>query len=114
MSIFSKVALFARSPQGQQALRKAKGAMNDPKNRAKVDQLVGKVKDRAGKGGSNRGTDQNRGQLQGGAPAGPTPGSTSTGPTAGSTSTGQDLPVLDGTVVSETRDEQPPRGATTP
>ena len=51
MSLFSKVAKFASSPQGRAAIEKAKSAANDPKNRAKIDGLVGKVKER-GRGGS--------------------------------------------------------------
>jgi len=46
--LFSKVARFASSPQGQAALAKAKAAANDPENRAKLDDLVSKVKTRAG------------------------------------------------------------------
>jgi len=46
--LFSKVARFASSPQGQAALAKAKAAANDPENRAKLDDLVSKVKGRAG------------------------------------------------------------------
>jgi len=46
--LFSKVARLASSPQGQAALAKAKAAANDPKNRAKLDELVGKAKQRAG------------------------------------------------------------------
>lgn len=44
--LLGKVAMFARSPQGRAAIAKAKGAANDPRNRAKIDGLVGKVKDR--------------------------------------------------------------------
>lgn len=47
-SLFGKVARFAQSPQGRAALAKAKEAANDPNNRAKLDQLVTRVK---GKGG---------------------------------------------------------------
>lgn len=48
MSLFSKVAKFASSPQGRAAIAKAKDAANDPKNRAKIDDLVGKVKSKGG------------------------------------------------------------------
>ena len=51
MSLFSKVAKFASSPQGRAAIEKAKTAATDPKNRAKIDGLVGKVKDK-GRGGA--------------------------------------------------------------
>ena len=49
-SLISKVAMFARSPQGRAAIAKAKEAANDPKNRAKIDQFVAKVKDKGGRG----------------------------------------------------------------
>lgn len=62
-SLFGRVAKFASSPQGKQALNKAKLAANDPKNRAKLTGLMGKVRG----GGKDGGKD-------GGAPgAGPTP-----------------------------------------
>ena len=47
--LFSKVTKFASSPQGRAAIAKAKAAANDPKNRQKFDDLVGKVKDRTGR-----------------------------------------------------------------
>ncbi|MCW2615347.1 MAG: hypothetical protein JWN08_2341 [Frankiales bacterium] len=48
MSLFSKVAKLASSPQGRAAIAKAKDAANDPRNRAKIDDLVGKVKAKGG------------------------------------------------------------------
>jgi len=50
MSLFSKVARFASSPQGKAAIQKAKDAAGDPKNRAKIDDVVNKVKNK-GRGG---------------------------------------------------------------
>ena len=44
MSLFSKIATFAQSPQGRSAIAKAKDAANDPKNRARIEGLVDKVK----------------------------------------------------------------------
>ena len=47
-SLFTKVAAFARSPQGQrmisQASAKAKELANDPKTRAKIDQGAARVR----------------------------------------------------------------------
>lgn len=48
MSLFSKAAKLAASPQGRAAIAKAKVAANDPKNRAKIDGLVNKVKAKGG------------------------------------------------------------------
>ena len=47
--LFNKVTKLARSPQGRAAIAKAKDAANDPKNRAKMDELVGKVKGLGGR-----------------------------------------------------------------
>ena len=46
--LFSKVARFAQTPQGQRAIAKARAAASDPKNRAKINEIVAKVQ---GKGG---------------------------------------------------------------
>jgi hypothetical protein len=46
--LFSKVAKFASSPQGQRAIAKAKVAASDPKNRSKINGLVSKVQRRGG------------------------------------------------------------------
>lgn len=46
--LFSKVAKLANSPQGQRAIAKAKDAAGDPKNRAKINQLVSKVQRKGG------------------------------------------------------------------
>jgi hypothetical protein len=47
-SLFTKVAAFARSPQGQrmisQATTKAKQVANDPKTRARIDQSATRVR----------------------------------------------------------------------
>jgi hypothetical protein len=43
MSLFSKVAQFARSPQGRQLAEKARRASKDPKNRARIEQLRTRV-----------------------------------------------------------------------
>ena len=48
MSLFNKLAKLAQSPQGRAAIAKAKDAANDPKNRAKIDGLVSKVKNKGG------------------------------------------------------------------
>ena len=55
--LLGKVARFAGSPQGRAAIGKAKTAANDPENRAKIDGLVGKVKDR-GRGPGQQGPGQ--------------------------------------------------------
>lgn len=41
--LFDKVARFAKSPQGQRMIGKAQQAASDPKNRAKINDLVAKV-----------------------------------------------------------------------
>jgi len=46
--LFSRVAKFASSPQGQRAIARAKDAAGDPKNRAKINQLVAKVQRKGG------------------------------------------------------------------
>ena len=51
-SLFGRVAKFASSPQGKQALNKAKLAANDPKNRAKLTGLMGKVRGGGNDGGA--------------------------------------------------------------
>ncbi|MGY1813538.1 hypothetical protein [Blastococcus sp. SYSU D00820] len=52
-SIINKVAQFARSPKGQQALRqvtaRAQQMARDPKTRAKVEQLRGRFINRGGR-----------------------------------------------------------------
>ena len=54
--LFSKVARFASSPQGRAAIEKAKAAANDPKNRAKIDEAVAKVRQKGRGGGPQRPT----------------------------------------------------------
>ncbi|NYH78108.1 hypothetical protein FHR84_001430 [Actinopolyspora biskrensis] len=49
MSIFKKVADFAKGPQGRRAVEQAKRYAQDPKNKEKIDRVVNKVKGR-GKG----------------------------------------------------------------
>ena len=51
MSLFSTISRFASSPQGRAAIQKAKDAANDPKNRAKIDDVVAKVRQKGGRGG---------------------------------------------------------------
>lgn len=46
--LFGKVAKFANSAQGQRAIAKAKDAAGDPKNRAKINQLMAKVQRKGG------------------------------------------------------------------
>ena len=46
--LFGKVAKFASSPAGQRAIAKARDAANDPKNRAKINELVTKVQRKGG------------------------------------------------------------------
>ena len=46
--LFDKVAKFASSPQGRQAIAKAKAAASDPKNRAKINEVVAKVQRKGG------------------------------------------------------------------
>ncbi|QUH00747.1 hypothetical protein HUO13_07910 [Saccharopolyspora erythraea] len=43
MSLFKKVADFAKSPQGRQALNRAKKYASDPKNKHKIDQVKNKL-----------------------------------------------------------------------
>ncbi|GGP46753.1 hypothetical protein [Saccharothrix coeruleofusca] len=45
-SLFSKLAAFARSPQGRRVTEKVKYAAQDPRNRAKAQQLLRKFKKR--------------------------------------------------------------------
>ncbi len=42
------MARFASSPAGQRAIAKARDAANDPKNRAKINDLVSKVQRKGG------------------------------------------------------------------
>lgn len=53
----NKITQFAKSPQGQRAIRqatdKAQQFAKDPKNRAKIDQLRAKLQ--GGKGGGRSG-----------------------------------------------------------
>ena len=56
--LFSKVARFASSPQGRAAIEKAKAAANDPKNRAKIDEAVAKVRQKGRGGGPQRSSGQ--------------------------------------------------------
>ncbi len=46
--LFSKVARLASSPQGQRAIEKARQAASDPRNRAKINDLVAKVQRKGG------------------------------------------------------------------
>lgn len=40
MSLFSKIARFASTPQGRRMVEQAKRAASDPENRRKVEQAV--------------------------------------------------------------------------
>lgn len=46
--LLGKVAAFASSPQGRRAIAKAKVAAGNPKNRAKINQMVSKVQRKGG------------------------------------------------------------------
>ncbi|GAA2813491.1 hypothetical protein [Saccharopolyspora taberi] len=48
MSLFKKVAQFAKSPQGRMVINQAKKYASDPKNKHKIDQVKNKL---FGKGG---------------------------------------------------------------
>ncbi|HEY0510218.1 MAG TPA: hypothetical protein VGD12_19310 [Blastococcus sp.] len=59
-SLFSKVAQFANSPKGKQAIRqateKAQELARDPKTRARIDGVRRKIQgDRGGQGGTGAG-----------------------------------------------------------
>ena len=41
--LMSKVARFARSPQGRKLAQRAKQASADPRNRQKIEQLRGRI-----------------------------------------------------------------------
>ncbi|MBB5805496.1 hypothetical protein F4560_005264 [Saccharothrix ecbatanensis] len=45
-SLFSKIAEFARSPKGRRITDQVKHAANDPRNRAKAQQLLRKFRKR--------------------------------------------------------------------
>ena len=49
--LFQKVQQFLKSPQGQKYTEQAKRYAQDPKNRAKAQQMLNKF--RGGKGGSH-------------------------------------------------------------
>ena len=46
--LVNRLARFAASPQGQRAIAKARVAAADPKNRAKINELLSKVQRRGG------------------------------------------------------------------
>ncbi|MBE9373199.1 hypothetical protein IQ251_01925 [Saccharopolyspora sp. HNM0983] len=50
MSLFKKVAAFAKSPQGRRAIKQAKRYAQDPKNKQKIDQVKNRVLGKGGKG----------------------------------------------------------------
>lgn len=54
-SLFSTIAKFANSPQGRQAIARAKAAADKPENRAKIEQLARKLQGRGGAGGGRGG-----------------------------------------------------------
>ncbi|MGM1063691.1 hypothetical protein [Saccharothrix sp. Mg75] len=43
-SLFSKIAAFARSPQGRRVTEQVKNAARDPRNRAKAQQVLRKFR----------------------------------------------------------------------
>ncbi|MCW2613210.1 MAG: hypothetical protein JWN08_204 [Frankiales bacterium] len=47
--LFGKVAKLASSPQGRAAIARAKEAVNDPKNRAKIEEMAKKARARGGR-----------------------------------------------------------------
>jgi hypothetical protein len=47
-SLLSKVASFARSPQGRQLAEKARRASKDPRNRARIEQVRARMAKRRG------------------------------------------------------------------
>ena len=47
--LFGKVARLAQSPQGQRAIAKAREAANDPRNRARLDEVLARVQRRGGR-----------------------------------------------------------------
>lgn len=65
--LFGKVARFARSPHGQQAIRRAQAAAKDPATRRKLDAGVDRVRQQVSKRRGGGGTG-------GGPVAGPPPG----------------------------------------
>ena len=54
MSMIDRVARFARSPQGQRAVGKAKSYAQSPKGRAKIDQVRRQLATRGGGRGRPR------------------------------------------------------------
>ena len=46
MSLFSKVAKFAQTPQGRQMINQARRAANDPQNRRKLEGVVRQLRGR--------------------------------------------------------------------
>jgi len=46
--LMGKMARFASSPQGQRMIAKAREAAADPKNRAKLNEMVSKAQQRRG------------------------------------------------------------------
>ncbi|MFE0101413.1 hypothetical protein [Streptomyces sp. NPDC059009] len=50
--LLSRVTKFARSPEGRRAMREARRAADDPKNRAEAKRLIGRLRGgKSGKGG---------------------------------------------------------------
>ncbi|WP_367136102.1 hypothetical protein [Saccharothrix sp. HUAS TT1] len=45
-NLFSKLAAFARSPQGRRVTEQVKQAARDPRNKAKAQQLIRKFRKR--------------------------------------------------------------------
>ncbi len=51
-SVFQKIAEFARGPQGRRVTEQVKRYAQDPKNREKAQQLLGRFCGRGGRGGT--------------------------------------------------------------
>ncbi len=51
-SMFQKIADFARGPQGRRVTEQVKRYAQDPKNRAKAQQLLGRFRGKGGRRGT--------------------------------------------------------------
>jgi len=72
--LFSKVTRFARTPQGQQAIRKVQDAAKDPATRRRINSGVDRVRQQvSGRRGGGAGGGTPGGPV-GGTPGGPVPG----------------------------------------
>jgi hypothetical protein len=89
MSLFSKAARFARSPQGKKAMDKAKEFANKPETKEKIEQVrekvSGKDKQQASSAGSATKVSTPGSEPDSPGTAGTAPGSEPTEPAAGGT-----------------------------